>query len=276
MVVCSPPFSQLYAYSSESCDIGNSEDFKGEAKLHLSYWYHMMARVVKPGRAILIHVQQVPRMRRNGEYGLFDFRGLNLRLAERARLIYEYDWLVTKNQQDQAIRNHARELQFAGLEDNRAACRGCLSDYLLKFRVPGECKVKVRGKGEVSRNDWIAWASAAWTDIIESDTLKAIEGRSEEDTRHPCPLQLETIRRLILMFTDPGEVVFSPFGGIGSESYMAIGGISPKTKHRIANPRRAFSCEIKPQYIETAEKNMARAERQVKESSTMLWDMAKT
>lgn len=278
MSVFSPPFPSLYAYSSEMADIGNSEELKGEAKLHLSFFYAQLARIVKPGRVIVVHVAQIPRMKRSGGVGLHDFRGMNIRLAERAGLVWEYDWVVRKNPQSQAIRTRSRELQFAGLESDRAKQRGCLPDYLLKFRVPGDNATPIRDgelvvdpdteegthskithPREVSRNDWIKWAEACWDDIQETDTLNVVEGRGENDTKHICPLQLEVIRRLVLLYSNPGEIVFSPFAGIGSEGFVALGGKSPKTKLRIANPRRFYGCELKDEYFQAAKKNCERA-----------------
>lgn len=274
MSVFSPPFPSLYAYTSETADIGNSEELKGEAKLHLSFFYRQLARVVKPGRVIVVHVAQIPRMKRAGGVGLHDFRGMNVRLAERAGLVWEYDWVVRKNPQAQAIRTRSRELQFAGLESDRAKQRGCLPDYLLKFRVPGENEVKIDNEGEVSRNDWIKWAEACWDDIQETDTLNVAEGRGENDTKHICPLQLEVIRRLVLLYSRPGEVVFSPFTGIGSEGFVALGGKSPKTGNQIFNPRRFYGCELKDEYFAAAKKNCERAigdsRTQLKQSRPLL------
>jgi len=260
--VFSPPFPSVYAYSPSHSDIGNSEDLSGAGKLHLSFFYRQLARIVKPGRVIVVHVAQIPRMKRSGEVGLNDFRGLNIRLGERAGLVFEYDWLVRKNPQCQALRTRSRELQFAGLESDRAKSRGTLSDYLLKFRVPGENAVKIDTAGEVSRNDWIKWAEAAWFDIIETDTLNVSEGRGEEDTKHICPLQLEVIRRCVLLYSNPGEIVFSPFTGIGSEGYVAVGGKSPKTGKSITMPRRFYGCELKPEYFAAAQRNLSRATKQ--------------
>lgn len=165
MSVFSPPFPALYAYTSSEADIGNSEDLQHEAKLHLSFFYRQLARIIKPGRVVVVHVMQIPRMKRTGGVGLFDFRGLNIRIGQRCGLVYEYDWLVTKNPQAQAIRTKSRELQFAGLESDRAKQRGSLGDYLIKFRAPGENAVPIVGPGQVTRNNWIDWAESAWTDI---------------------------------------------------------------------------------------------------------------
>ena len=246
--VFSPPFPSLYAYTSKPEDIGNSEDLAGEAKLHLSFFYRALARVLKPGRPAVVHVMQIPRMKRSGGQGMYDFRGLNIRLGERAGLVYEYDWCVRKNPQAQAIRTKSRELQFSGLESDRARSRGALADYLIKFVAPGDNETPVVSEGDVSRNDWISWAECCWMDIRETDTLNVKEGRAENDTKHICPLQLGVIDRLVRLYTNPGEIVFSPFAGIGSEAYQAL-----------VNFRRFYGCEIKREYHKAALCNCERA-----------------
>lgn len=254
----SPPFPLLYAYTSEACDIGNSEDLRGEAKIHLSFFYRQLRRIVKPGRVIVVHVAQIPRMKRAGGVGLFDFRGMNIRLGERAGLVFEYDWMVRKNPQSQAIRTRSRELQFSGLEKDRAKSRGALPDYLLKFRVPGDNEQAIDSPGDVSRNDWINWAEPGWGDIRETDTLNTAEGKSESDTRHICPLHLPVINRLIRLYTNPGEIVFTPFAGIGSEIYEAV-----------KLGRRAYGCEIKSEYVAVGRRNAAKAEKLLSESGQL-------
>ena len=260
--IFSPPFPSLYAYSDATGDIGNVDSMGGEAAVHLSFMYHGLAKVLKPGRAAVVHVCQIPRMKRSGGVGLCDFRGTNIRLGERAGLIYEYDWIVRKNPQSQAIRTRSRELQFSGLENDRAAQRGTLCDYLIKFRKLGENKTPIDTTGQVSRNDWIAWAEGCWDDVHETDTLNTKVAKSEEDTKHICPLQLEVIRRCVLLYTNPGEIVFSPFAGIGSEGFVSLGGTSPKTKRSIYDARRFYGCELKTEYFDQARKNLALATRQ--------------
>ena len=265
--VFSPPFPALYAYTSDTADIGNSEELDHEARIHLGYFYRGLCRVLKPGRVAVVHVMQIPRLKRSGGEGLFDFRGLNIRIAQRAGFIFEYDWLVTKNPQAQAIRTKSHNLQFAGLEKDRANCRGALGDYLIKIRKPGENAVPIRDmetpldddgdrtgdpqrvhQTQVSRNDWIGMAEAAWTDIRETDTLNTI--KAEGDTRHICPLQLSVIRRLVKLYSNPGELVFSPFTGIGSEGHVAM-----------ELGRRFYGCELKPEYHRQAVENIGRAAR---------------
>lgn len=250
--IFSPPFPSLYAYTSEACDIGNTDTVNAEASIHLSFFFKSLARVLKPGRVAIVHVCQIPRMKRSGEEGLCDFRGMNIRLGERAGLVYEYDWIIRKNPQAQAIRTRSRELQFAGLESDRAKQRGAIGDYLIKFRAPGENAVAIDADGQVSRNEWIDWAECCWGDIQETDTLNTASAKGENDTKHICPLQLEVYRRCILLYSNPGEIVFEPFAGIGSGGFMAIGGESPKTHKWIADPRRFYGCEIKPEYLNAA------------------------
>lgn len=186
------------------------------------------------------------------------------------------NFIVTHN--SQALRTRSRELQFAGLESDRAASRGTLQDYLIKFRKPGVNAVPVRDweqqldddgdaigskstlyPSQVTRNDWIKFAEGCWDDIQETDTLNTAAAKSEDDTRHICPLQLEVIRRCVLLYTNPGEIVFSPFTGIGSEGYMSLGGKSPKTGKMITEPRRFYGCELKPEYHKQACVNLDRA-----------------
>jgi len=259
--VFSPPFPSLFSYTSKAEDIVNSVNLRGEAKLHLGWFYAGLRRVLKPGRACIVHVMQIPRLKRSGEVGLHDYRGINIRMGERAGLVYEYDWAIRKNPQAQAIRTKSRELQFSGLESDRARQRGALADYLIKFRAPGDNSIAVDSEGEVSRNEWIDWAECCWGDIKETDTLNVREARSEEDTRHICPLQLGVIDRVVRLYTNPGELVFSPFTGIGSEGYVSL-----------QRGRRFYGCELKPEYHAQAMKNLAKARKVHEQNSKTLFD----
>lgn len=258
--VFSPPFPSLFSYTSMAEDIGNSEDLRGEAKIHLSYFYKGLARVLKPGRIAVVHVMQIPGLARNGEKGTYDFRGLNIKLGERAGLTYQYDWLVRKNPQAQAIRTHSHKLLFVSLERDRAISCGAFGDYLIKFIADGENAVPIDSTG-ITREQWIEWAEACWGDIRETDTLNVAEGRGKDDTKHICPLQLGVIERLVKLFSNPDEVVFSPFAGIGSEGYTAL-----------KLGRQFYGCEIKKEYFDTAIKNCERAITARAESSRTLFD----
>lgn len=260
--IMSVPFPSVFAYTNEACDLGNTEDLRHEAKLHFGWFFSGLLRVLKPGRVALIHCTQIAHKKRDNDYGIFDFRGLLIRIALRAGFVYEYDWLVRSNPQAQAIRTKKWELKFQGLEADRAQSRGALGMYMLKFRKPGKNDVPVDSKGEVSRNDWIDWAECCWADISETDTLNVSRAKGENDTKHICPLQLGIIERGIRLYTNPGEIVFDPFAGIGSSGFVALGGVSPKTNRRIVESRRFYGCELKAEYADAAEKNLALASNQ--------------
>jgi DNA modification methylase len=193
---------------------------------------------------------QIPALARYQETSTFDFRGLMIRLAMRAGFTYDTDWPVTKNPQAQAIRTHSRKLLFVTLERDRAASAPAFNDYLIKFRSPGENAVPINAK-EITRNEWIDWAEGVWDwhKIRETDTLNTAAGKDAKDTKHICPLQLEVIRRLVKLYSNPDEIVFSPFAGIGSEGYVAL-------KH----DRRFYGCELKESYHAAACSNLNTAE----------------
>ncbi len=262
-LVTSVPFPSVYAYTSLGEDIGNSEDLQGEAKIHFSYFFRAARRIMKPGRVVMIHCMDIVRLKRSGEDGLYPFADLLRRIGMRAGFSYEYTWTIRKNPQAQAIRNKAWELKFQGIETDRANSRGALPDYVIKFQVPGENKVPVLSKGDVSRNDWIDWAECTWSDIKETSTLNKSEGRGEQDTKHICPLQLPLLNRLIRLYTNPGEVVFDPFSGIGSTGYEAL-----------KLGRRYYGSEIKNEYHAASLVNMERALKIREENHKTLFDMA--
>lgn len=249
--VFSPPFPAMYAYTDSEADLGNVDDLGEESMLHFKFFFNALERVLKPGRVALVHCCQIPRMKRCGGVGMHDFRGFLIRLGERAGLVYEYDWLVPKNPQAQAIRTRSREMQFAGLESDRAKCRGAIPDYLIKFRKAGENAEPLDDK-TVTRNEWIDWAEAVWTGIRETDTLNVRGTKGDGDTKHICPLQLGVIRRAVKLFSKPNEIVFSPFTGIGSEGFVAVD-----------LERRFYGCELKPEYHRMALKNIASAEKEL-------------
>jgi DNA modification methylase len=245
----SPPFPSLFCYTSEASDLGNSADLRSEAKLHFSYFFRALRRVMKPGRVVIVHCMQIPGLARNGERGTFDFRGLLIRLAQRAGLVYQYDWLIRKNPQAQAIRTHSHKLLFVTLERDRSISCGAMGDYLIKFFAPGTNATPINSP-EISRQEWIDWAEPCWQDIRETDTLNTAAAKSDDDTRHICPLQLGVIERCVKLYSNPGEVVFSPFAGIGSEGVGAL---------RLG--RRFYGCELKPEYHAAALRNLESVRR---------------
>ena len=262
LAVMSVPFPSVYSYTSSPRDIGNSEDLRGEAKIHFSYFMRALLRVMMPGRVAMIHCMDIVRMKRSGGSGIFDFRGMLIRLGERAGFIHDYTWACRRNPQSQAIRTRSRSLQFAGLETDRAQSRGALPDYLIKFIKPGVNPKKIDGDEQVSRNDWIKLAEYCWDDIRETNTLNVEEGRGEDDTRHICPMQLDMIERCVKLFSDPGEIVFDPFSGIGSTAYTAL-----------MLGRRAYGVELKTEYYHAAVRNCERAVERRKAEQRSLLDL---
>lgn len=261
MSIFSPPFPSVFSYLSSMADIGNIEDLTHDAKLHFSFFMKALRPVMKPGRVVMIHCTQVVRMKRAGGEGLYDLRGLLIRLAQRAGFIYDYDWLVRKGPQSQAIRTKSRALQFAGLEADRGQSRGANGDYLLKLITPGERETPINSAGQITRNEWIKFAECCWDDVSETDTLNTREAKSEDDTRHICALQLEVINRLVRLYSNPDEIVFSPFAGIGSELYEAV-----------KLGRRAYGCELKPEYHRQAIKNVEKAIRARDQADSSMFD----
>jgi hypothetical protein len=180
------------------------------------------------------------------------------------------DCVLTHN--SQALRNKAWELKFQGLETDRARSRGAMPDYLIKFTAPGQNEVPVDSEGQVSRNDWIEWAECCWK-VSETNTLNRKDSRSavkgkdaagEEDVKHIAPLQLEVIERLVRLYTNPGELVFSPFAGIGSEGFVSL-----------KLGRRFYGCELKNEYHTAALANLERAIKLRENAERALFDMAK-
>lgn len=267
MSICSPPFDSLFTYSPSTRDLGNSAS-RTEFLDHYRYIVDHQLRVTKPGRLACIHVQQLTTTKAtHGHVGLSDFRGDVIRLFQAAGWIFHGETTVWKDPQAQSIRTKAFSLAFQTKNRDSAHVRPALADYLLIFRKPGDNATRIPHEaltGEVTNDDWIQWASPIWTDstdggwltgdgnlspvwfgIRESDTLNVRVARDDADERHICPLQLEFIRRCVLLYTNPGETVMTPFAGIGSEMYVA---------RKLG--RRSVGCELKPSYWRTAAQNL--------------------
>ncbi|HXH11192.1 MAG TPA: DNA methyltransferase [Alphaproteobacteria bacterium] len=259
--VYSPPFINLYQYSATERDLGNSRD---EAVFfeHFGFIIQQLLRVTKPGRVSCCHVSQVPAMLvRDGYIGLKDFRGKTIACFEDHGWIYHGEVCIWKNPQSQSIRTHSKGLAFTQLKKDSSWLRPGLADYVLVFRKPGENAVPIHP--DIDNDTWIKWASPIWFDINETRTLDVQEARSGEDDKHICALQLDVIERCIRLWSNPGETVLSPFGGIGSEGAQAI---------RLG--RRAILCELKPLYARTAARNCRRAEEDVSRQLHLFGNLA--
>lgn len=245
--IYSPPFASLYTYSPSERDIGNSAD-QSEFLEHYRFVVDHMLRLLKPGRLCAVHVQQVAIMKhREGYTGLNDFRGDVIRLHQDAGWIFYGEITVDKNAQLQAVRTKSQALMFVQLRRDASMSRPALADYVLIFRKHGENAVPILP--DISNDTWIKWAQPVWYDIAEMSTLNPGSGAEDADERHCCPLQLPLIERAVRLWTNPGELVCSPFAGIGSEGYVAV-----------QHGREFIGCELKPSYWQTACDNIRQAE----------------
>lgn len=243
----SPPFSSLYVYSASERDIGNCSTHH-EFLEHMGFIIRELLRVTKPGRLTCCHIAQVTSTKAtHGVIGLIDLRGAMVQAFTAEGWIYHGDICIDKDPQAQAIRTHSKALLFVQLEKDASWLRPALADYILVFRKPGDNAVPIHP--DIDRNDWIEWARPIWYGISETDTLNVVEARENDDERHICPLQLGTIERCIRLWSNPGELVLSPFAGIGSEGYEAV---------RLG--RRFWGCELKESYARVAAKNLRQAE----------------
>ena len=251
LTVYSPPFADLFTYSPTERDLGNSRDW-GEFTEHYGFIIRELLRVTKAGRLSCVHTSDIPAMQmKDGYIGIRDFPGAVIRAHEENGWIFHGRAIVTKNPQAQAIRTKAKALLFTQLRKDSSDSRPALLDHILIFKKPGESKVSVNpvANGEIDNERWIDWAGGIWTGISESDTLQYASARDKDDEKHICPLQLGTIERCIKLYSNPGEIVLTPFGGIGSEAYQAL---------RFG--RMAKLIELKPSYFRIACNNLKRAE----------------
>lgn len=247
--IYSPPFASLYTYSPSDRDLGNSAD-TDEFIEHYRFILDHMYRVMKPGRTSAVHVQQIAILKsREGYVGLRDFRGRVIQAHIDAGFIYYGEVTVDKNPQLQAVRTKAQGLMFVQLRRDSALSRPALADYVLIFHKPGDNEVPI--SPDIDNDTWIKWASPIWYGIAEMSTLNPGSGAEDADERHICPLQLPLIERAVRLWSNPGELVLSPFAGIGSEGYVAI-----------QQGRRFIGCELKPSYWQTAVANLRKAEEQ--------------
>lgn len=254
--IFSPPFQNLYTYSATERDLGNCATPE-EFWEHFSFITPELLRVTKPGRHACVHVAQVPSQKaKDGVIGLFDFRGDTIRHFIANGWIYHGEVCIDKNPQAQAVRTKSKGLLFVQVHKDSTWSRPALADYILIFRKPGENAVPV--VPDISNDDWIQWAHPVWYGIRESDTLQVTEAREADDEKHLAPLQLGTIQRCVRLWSNPGELILSPFAGIGSEGYEAV-----------KLGRRFIGCELKPSYFNVAVKNLQQAEREAMSGSLL-------
>ncbi len=248
--VYSPPFADLFTYTSSERDLGNSKDWS-EFFSHYRFIISEVLRVTKEGRLTCVHTSDIPAMaNRDGYIGLRDFPGEVIRVYEKEGWIFHGRAFVQKNPQAQAIRIKSKALLFVQLRRDSSDSRPALIDQILLFKKRGDSQVPILPvqNGELDNETWIEWAHGIWLGIRETDTLQFTRARGQDDEKHIAPLQLGTIERCIKLYSNPNEMVLTPFGGIGSEAYMAV-----------KLGRRATLIELKPEYFNVAVNNMRRA-----------------
>lgn len=241
--VFSPPFANLYVYSSHVEDMGNSANID-EFNEHFKYLIKELYRILKQGRNIAIHCMDLPIQKgKEGFIGLRDFSGMILKICEEVGFIYHSRITIFKDPVTEMQRTKALGLLHKQVKKDSTMSRVGLPDYVLIFRKDGERDNPV--KCEISVDTWQKYASPVWMDINYSDTLQGRNARENNDERHIAPLQLQTIERLITLYTNKNDVVFTPFMGIGSEVYQAV-----------KMGRKGIGIELKESYFNCAKTNL--------------------
>lgn len=250
--IFSPPFAELYTYSDELADMGNSKDYE-EFFRAFGFLVGELYRVIQSGRNVAVHCMDLPIQKgKEGYIGLRDFSGMILRSFEDAGFIYHSRVTIWKNPVTEMQRTKALGLLHKQLRKDAAMSRVGIPDYLLVFRKEGEHLNPV--KCGIDVDTWQKWASPVWMDINYGNTLNKQDARGEKDEKHICPLQLETIERAIYLWSNKGDTVLTPFMGIGSEVYQAI-----------LCGRNGIGFELKESYFKEAVRNVKAAEAKMNE-----------
>lgn len=272
--VMSPPFADLYVYSNSDRDMGNCKSDE-EFFEHYKFLVREQLRVAMPGRLCAIHVMQLPTSKtRHGVIGIRDFRGECIRTFVDAGWIYHSEVCIWKNPVTAMQRTKALGLLHKQIKKDSCMSRNGIADYLCVFRKPGDNPERVTHMNEdFPVSLWQRYASPVWASIEgkvsddgflnfedsahddgdeggidQGNTLQARSAREHRDERHLCPLQLGVIRRALKLWSNPGDVVFSPFMGIGSEGYVSL-----------EEGRKFIGIELKKSYFDQASKNLQNA-----------------
>lgn len=247
--IFSPPFAELYTYSDKLEDMGNSKDYN-EFFTAFDFLVKEIYRVMWSGRNVAVHCMDLPIQKgKEGYIGLRDFSGMILKSFTDAGFIYHSRVTIWKNPVTEMQRTKALGLLHKQIGKDAAMCRVGIPDYLMVFRKDGDHEHPVHCK--INVDTWQKYASPVWMDIDYSNTLNARAGREDEDEKHVCPLQLDTIQRAITLWSNEGDKVLTPFMGIGSEVYQSI-----------LQNRYGIGFELKDSYFTEAVKNIKRAEQQ--------------
>lgn len=243
--IFSPPFASLYTYSNSPRDMGNVRD-DAQFFEQFDFLVQQLVRVIKPGHNVSFHCMLLPTSKeRDGYIGLKDFRSDLIRAFQRHGFIFHSEVVIWKDPVTAMQRTKALGLLHKTIRTNATMCRQGIPDYLVTMRAPGEVVDRVDHGHDLPVDEWQKLASPVWMDINPSDTLQYRSARDHDDERHICPLQLEVIKRGIRLWTKPGDVVLSPFAGIGSEGHCAL-----------QMGRKFIGAELKRSYYEQAARNL--------------------
>jgi len=253
LVVFSPPFAELYVYSDKEEDMGNVSDYN-QFEQHFKYLIPELKRTLKPGRICAIHCMDLPIQKgKEGYIGLRDFSGMLINWFQDQGFIYHSRVTIWKNPVTEMQRTKALGLLHKTIKKDSSMTRVGIPDYVLFFRNEGDNEFPITHQDkDSSKLDylpvdlWQKYASPVWYDIDYSRTLQYRSGRDGNDEKHICPLQLDTIERIIHLYSNEGDTVFSPFGGIGSEGFQAL-----------KMNRKSISIELKESYFALNSKNHA-------------------
>jgi DNA modification methylase len=275
--VYSPPFSGLYIYSSSERDLSNCRSYE-EFFEHFEFVVREIYRLTTPGRMSAVHCMDVP-SGNSGTDHLMDFPGDIIRMHDKIGFKYIARYHVWKEPLGVRNRTMAKNLAHKSIVDDSSRCSVASADYLLVFRKKGENKIPIahpnglleyagerqmpaellpyRGwKGNQIENRYSHWiwrqyASAFWDDVRIGRVLPYKQARDQEDEKHVHPLQLDVIDRCIILWSNPNEIVLTPFAGVGSEVYGAV-----------RNKRRGIGVELKPTYYKQMINNLEFAEKE--------------
>ena len=244
--VFSPPFAELYTYSSHLEDMGNSKDYN-EFLIQFGFLIKELHRVMMQGRNVAVHCMDLPIQKgKEGFIGLRDFSGMILKAFQDAGFIYASRVTIWKDPVVEMQRTKALGLLHKQIKKDSTMSRVGIPDYVMIFRKDGERTNPVTNT-DLPVDLWQKYASPVWMDIDYGNTLQGYRnGRDEQDEKHICPLQLDTIERLIHLYTNKGDTVFTPFMGIGSEVYQAV-----------KMGRKGIGFELKESYFDLSKKNLA-------------------
>jgi DNA modification methylase len=250
--IFSPPFASLYTYSASPRDMGNVASHE-EFFEQFRFLVPELFRVIKPGRLLSFHCMLLPTSKaRDGVIGLTDFRGQLIRAFQEVGWVFHSEVVIWKDPVTAMQRTKALGLLHKTIRKDSSMSRQGIPDYLVTMRKPGENPEPIAHTGEgddIPVSMWQRFASPVWMDINPSDTLQHRSAREHDDEKHICPLQLEVIRRAVKLWTNPGDVVLSPFAGIGSEGHVSL-----------QMGRRFVGAELKRSYYEQAARNLVAVE----------------